>query len=121
MNRIVYAVVLLTFAATAWSAQKQASDQSQAQAKEVFSQRCVMCHGDQGKGDGPGGAVLDPKPRNFHDEKWQKSVTDAQIKKAILNGGAAVGKSPLMIANPDIQPAVADALVKMIRQFGQQK
>jgi mono/diheme cytochrome c family protein len=29
---------------------------------ELFSQTCVVCHGPEGKGDGPGAAGLDPKP-----------------------------------------------------------
>lgn len=96
---------------------------AQEQAKEIFTTRCAACHGEEGRGDGPGGANVDPKPRNFHDPAWQKSVTDDQIEKTILYGGAAVGKSPLMVANPDLQsqPAVVAALRERIRQIGQQK
>ena len=60
------------------------------QAKEIFSSRCAACHGLDGRGDGPGAANLNPKPRNFHDEVWQKAVTDEEIEKAILYGGSAV-------------------------------
>jgi len=30
--------------------------------KEVYTTNCASCHGDSGKGDGPAGASLDPKP-----------------------------------------------------------
>jgi hypothetical protein len=38
----------------------------------------------------------------------------------ILKGGGAVGKSPLMPSNPDLEskPAVVDELVKIVRGYG---
>ena len=87
--------------------------------KELFKTRCVMCHGESGKGDGPAAAALTPKPRDYTDATWQKSVTDEQIKKAITGGGPAVGKSPLMPGQPDLSnnAAALDGLVKLIRGF----
>lgn len=87
--------------------------------KEVFNARCATCHGASGHGDGPASAALNPKPRNYTDDAWQKSVTDDQIKKTILYGGAAVGKSAVMPASPDLEskPEVLDALVKLVRGF----
>ena len=88
-------------------------------AHELFKTRCVPCHGSNGKGDGPGSAALNPKPRNYTDATWQASVTDEQIKKTILYGGAAVGKSPNMPANPDLEgkDAELNGLVAIIRGF----
>lgn len=92
------------------------------EAQQTFSTQCATCHGPQGRGDGPGAARLNPKPANFTDPNWQKSVTDDQIEKVIVYGGAAVGKSPAMPANTDLQnhPAVVAALRQMIRQLGGQ-
>lgn len=91
-----------------------------AAAREVFNARCSACHGTSGHGDGPGAAALNPKPRNYTDKAWQASVTDEQIKKTILYGGAAVGKSPIMPASPDLdaKPELVDGLVKIVRGFG---
>jgi hypothetical protein len=88
-------------------------------AELIFSTRCSTCHGTTGHGDGPAAQALNPKPRNYTDPAWQKSVTDEQIKKTIVEGGAAVGKSPLMVPNPDLadKPVVVDGLVKIIRGF----
>ena len=89
------------------------------QAQQMFDSLCFTCHGLTGHGDGPGAAALDPKPRSFIDEAWQDSVTDEQLKKTIVFGGAAVGKSPMMPAQPQLkgQEAVLDGLVAIVRAF----
>ncbi|MBK7771984.1 MAG: c-type cytochrome [bacterium] len=86
----------------------------------MFNTRCAACHGQFGRGDGPGAAGLNPKPRNYADAAWQSTVTDEEIEKAIVYGGAAVGKSPQMVANPDLQakPGVVAALREKVRSFG---
>ena len=96
------------------------TNEARKQAEDIFSSRCAVCHGPDGLGNGPGAANLNPKPRNFHDKVWQKAVTDDEIEKAILYGGSAVGKSPLMVPNPDLQsqPAVVAALREHVRQLG---
>src|SRR5687768_11220145 len=62
-------------------------------AQTLFSQRCAVCHGTSGKGDGPGAVALNPKPRDYTNTAWQKSVSDDELKKIIVQGGQAVGKS----------------------------
>ena len=94
--------------------------QTAEQAQAMFKTVCATCHGESGRGDGPGAAALSPKPRNYTDKAWQASVTDEEIRQIIVQGGAAVGKSPSMPAHPQLQdkPEVADALVQLIRSFG---
>ena len=36
-----------------------------ASGKAMYEKKCALCHGPDGKGDGPGAATLDPKPRDF--------------------------------------------------------
>ena len=69
-----------------------------AQAALIFKTRCSTCHGADGKGNGPAAITLNPKPRNYTDVAWQKSVTDDHIREIIVKGGAALGKSPNMLA-----------------------
>ncbi len=56
--------------------------------KEIFSGkgRCVMCHGETGKGDSPMAAAFNPKPRDFTNLQWQKVRTDGEIFWAISEG-----------------------------------
>ncbi len=95
------------------------SEADRNEAKTVFTQRCVACHGASGMGDGAAAAALNPKPRAFGDAAWQASVTDAHIEKIIEQGGGAVGKSPLMPPNPDlVGKPVVKALREHVRNFG---
>lgn len=90
------------------------------EAEAIFNSRCVTCHGQNGKGDGPASAGLQPPPRDFTSHEWQASVTDEYLEKIIKFGGAAVGKSPMMPANPDLtsKPEVVAAVRAHVRQLG---
>jgi mono/diheme cytochrome c family protein len=104
--------------ASAQTAEKGAiTEQARTQAREIFAGRCTPCHGPTGAGDGAASAGLTPKPRNFQDAAWQKSVTDEHIEKIVAYGGAAVGKAPMMPANPDLadNAAVLAALREHVR------
>lgn len=96
-----------------------AGKSAEAEAKQLFANRCTACHGSGGGGDGPASAGLTPKPRNLKDPEWQKAVTDEHIEKIIQQGGAAVGLSPMMPGNPDLsaKPEIVAALRKLIRSF----
>jgi mono/diheme cytochrome c family protein len=95
------------------------SDSARTTAMSLFSDRCAVCHGSNGDGKGPGAANLNPKPVDFRNRKWQRSVSDEKIAQAIVYGGPAVGLSASMAANPDLetQPAVVAALVAHIRSL----
>ncbi len=94
--------------------------EARAEATDIYDSRCSACHGAEGRGDGPGAAALHPKPINFHNLNWQKSVSDEQIAKAIVEGGSAVGLSNQMAPNPDLEdePLVVKALVAHVRELG---
>lgn len=93
------------------------------EARMLFANVCAQCHGADGKGDGPAAENLNPKPRNYTDPAWQKSVTDDEIKAIIVGGGPSVGKSGMMPPNPALKGRddVLNELVAIIRGFGQAK
>ena len=64
---------------------------------QLFTTYCSTCHGPAGGGDGPASAGLDPKPANLSDPAFWEGKDDAYLKRVIKEGGAAVGKSPLMV------------------------
>lgn len=69
-----------------------------AKGKETFTTLCVSCHGEKGDGNGPAGAAINPHPTNFTDPANAERLTPEWVYKMVKNGGAANGKSPMMVA-----------------------
>lgn len=59
---------------------------------------CISCHGEKGDGNGPAAAAMNPKPGNFSDPANAQRITAEWAYKMVKNGGAANGKSPLMVS-----------------------
>lgn len=64
--------------------------------RALYQQYCSVCHGPQGKGDGPAASTMNPKPRNHTDGPYMNALSDAHLTTVISEGGAAVQRSPLM-------------------------
>lgn len=92
--------------------------EARAEAKELYATRCAACHGASGKGDGPAAAALRPAPRDLGDPQRQAALSDEDIEKIIVRGGAALGQSPNMPPSPDLEgkPALK-ALREHVRGF----
>lgn len=81
--------------------------------KGLYDRYCAACHGTTGKGDGPGGAALNPKPRDLTANPYVAGLTDRYLFDIIQKGGSAVGKSPLMppwgavLKDDDIRDVIA--------------
>jgi mono/diheme cytochrome c family protein len=55
-------------------------------AEGLFTDNCVLCHGEKGMGDGPGAKTIKVKPANFTDPKLQASETDGALFWKMTNG-----------------------------------
>lgn len=55
---------------------------------KLFEKHCVVCHGPEGRGDGPAGAALKPKPSNLDEMAGQHPEGDLAWK--IENGRGAM-------------------------------
>lgn len=88
-----------------------------AEADKKFNAICAICHGKDGKGDVPAVANYPVKPKDLTDPEWQASVDDDYLRKIIVEGGAAVGKSALMTGAPDLKdkPELLEAVVAKVR------
>jgi mono/diheme cytochrome c family protein len=93
--------------------------------KEKFTMFCVSCHGEGGKGDGPGGAGLQPPPRDFSKGEFKfdtnkngKTGEDADLKAVITQGAAEFGGTPLMVPwGGTLTDADIDNLIAVIRSL----
>ena len=96
-----------------------ASAEDRLVATQRFANYCVDCHGLDGKGHGPASTALILQPQDFTDMVWQALVPDEELYVAIAEGSAAVGLSPVMPPSPFAdRPGVIDALVEIVRSFG---
>ena len=83
--------------------------------KQIFMQTCTPCHGQEGKGDGPASASLDPKPRNLTDPAYMTSMDERYMFELISRGGIAMGKSPLMPAQTGLAPQDIDHVIAYVK------
>lgn len=82
--------------------------------RELFKSNCSPCHGESGKGDGPGGQVLPVKPANLGERIAENGYSDQYLFDVIGKGGASVGKSNFM---PAWSGALSDQQIRQIVSF----
>ncbi|GAC15108.1 PQQ-dependent sugar dehydrogenase [Aliiglaciecola lipolytica] len=68
----------------------------QAATAGLFAVNCARCHGVKGDGKGPDSGLLGVKMPDLTSPIYHHNTDSAAIKAIIVEGGAAVGKSPLM-------------------------
>jgi mono/diheme cytochrome c family protein len=88
------------------------------QGRALYQKNCTACHGESGKGDGPGAGVLKPPPRDHTDKAYMSTLSDKQIADVIKMGGAIKGK-PLMPSHPQFKDPELQALVAYIRSLAE--
>ena len=86
------------------------------QGRTLYKTNCAACHGETGKGDGPGAGVLKPPPRDHTDKAYMSTLTDKQIADVIKMGGAIKGK-PLMPSHPQFKDPELQAVVAYVRSL----
>jgi putative copper export protein/mono/diheme cytochrome c family protein len=62
------------------------NSQSITAGQDLFTTHCVLCHGESGKGDGPVGLALNPRPADLTQHAIPGVHTDAQLFEWITNG-----------------------------------
>ena len=86
--------------------------------REIYKANCVACHGETGKGDGPGAGVLKPPPRDHTDRAYMSTLSDKEIADIIKMGGAIKGK-PLMPSHPQLSGEDLTSLVAYVRSLSE--
>ena len=58
--------------------------------KNLYEGKCQICHGADGKGDGPAAAALSPRPANFTDPRFWGNNVVKKIEDTIHTGKGAM-------------------------------
>jgi mono/diheme cytochrome c family protein len=77
---------------------------------EIYTQRCALCHGPGGHGDGPAAAGLNPKPRNHTDGSYMNARTDEDLLTVIREGKGAMPAWKAVLSDEEIH-----AVLKHVR------
>ena len=85
MKQVKWILAALAISAAVWSAPAGAAGGDSAKGRAVFEKHCAVCHGPQGKGDGPTGAMLTPKPADLTGAGTAKK-SDADLRTIIEKG-----------------------------------
>jgi high-affinity iron transporter len=54
--------------------------------RKSYEMNCAVCHGPGGRGDGPAGLALNPKPRNLAGETFKAGLAPEQVFNTVTNG-----------------------------------
>jgi len=99
MRRILSFAIIVVLLETALFLTKTAGADEYTQGKKLYSDKCQICHGVKGDGNGPAGAALNPKPADFTSPKfWQQKNVDKLITDMVENGHG-------MMPSFDLKPA----------------
>lgn len=119
MRKSATRMVLVSLAVLGLTGARLATaEDADSKVRENYKSYCVKCHGEEGKGNGPGAAMLNPKPRDFADCTNMGKRSDDELFKVISEGGESIGMSADMqpwggtLNDEDIHQ-----LVKFVRSF----
>jgi mono/diheme cytochrome c family protein len=85
--------------------------------KKLYETRCAVCHGPDGKAATPAAQALNPKPRDHTDGAYMNALSNEHLAKVIQEGGAAVGKSPLMPPQADLNAQQLEDVIAYVRSL----
>ena len=73
------------------------NEETLAAGKNIFQSQCNVCHGEKGKGNGPAGAALHPKPADLTSEKVSQQ-SDGAIFWKITTGNSPMPSFKLSLS-----------------------
>jgi mono/diheme cytochrome c family protein len=81
-------------------------------AHRIYSEKCVQCHGESGKGDGVDAAMYYPTPASFTDAPRMNAVTDGELFYQISEG-----RKPMPAFKKRLTEEQRWQLVLLVRSF----
>jgi mono/diheme cytochrome c family protein len=106
VKKILAYIMVIIFLPTTMLWAKSAEENRFDQGKNLYDNKCQICHGADGKGNGPAASSFNPRPVNLTDPKfWQQKDVDKTIINTIKHGH---GMMPPMGLSSDQIKAVID-------------
>jgi len=106
VKKILAYIMVIIFLPTIMLWAKSAEENRFDQGKNLYDNKCQICHGADGKGNGPAASSFNPRPVNLTDSKfWQQKDIDKTITNTIEHGH---GMMPPMGLGSDQIKAVTD-------------
>lgn len=78
-----------------------------ARGEKIYKMMCLKCHGKEGKGDGPKAKELSKKPRNYTNKAEMEKLTDADLKKAVIEGKEPMPSFRARLKDKDVDDVIA--------------
>ena len=78
-----------------------------AKGKKIYTDKCLKCHGEKGKGDGPKAWDLSKKPADYTDKEKMSKFTDEDLKKAVKEGKKPMPAFGKKLSDEDIGGVIA--------------
>ncbi len=107
MKKILIFVLTCTFLMGVFAAGQGARGSEYDQGKKLYSEKCYLCHGHKGDGNGPGAVAFSPRPANFTDPKFWQKFNDEMISETVRKGH---GMMPAFDLSADQIKAIIDYL-----------
>lgn len=82
----------------------------------LYRQHCSGCHGETGKGDGPGAKNINPKPADHTNPQYMAALSDEHLFMVVRRGGAEVGR-PAMPPFPNLSDSEIKDLIAYMRSI----
>jgi len=82
--------------------------------KNLYLSRCMFCHGESGKGDGPAARALKPPPTDLSTAEYWRT-TSAERMKGIIAGG--IPGSAMLPFKATLSADQIDAVIAYLQAF----
>jgi mono/diheme cytochrome c family protein len=77
--------------------------------KQIYTDKCLPCHGEKGDGNGAMAVAFNPPPASFIDSKFWQNDVEKKITNAVTNGKG-------VMIPVDLKPGEINAVTTYIKQ-----
>ena len=105
MKKMLVSMGIGLFVLVTVTSARGGDDSRSNEGKRLYEQKCQLCHGVNGKGDGPAAVAFSPPPADFATSSFWKGHDQKSIAEAIQKGR---GQMPAFRLTSDEVQAIID-------------